>query len=80
MCMQKRRFPIAYPTLLRRQTIRHDYKLILVQRQTIRRDYKLFFVQRRAIRHDYKFILCSGELFATTIIHFSAAESPSPRL
>ena len=70
MCMQKHRFPIAYPTFVRRQTIRHDYKLFLVQRKAPRRDYKLILVQRRAPRRDYKLILCSGEHLATTINSF----------
>ena len=42
---------------MQRQTIRHDYKLILMQRRTIRCDYKRIFVQRQTIRHDYKLIL-----------------------
>ena len=53
MCMQKRRFPTAYPTFVYWQTIRHDYKLFLMQRQTIRRDYKLILMQRKAPRRDY---------------------------
>ena len=70
MCMQKRRFPIAYPTFVYRQTIRQQPFLVLVRRQTIRHDYKRFLMQRQTIRHDYKLILCSGELFATTINSF----------
>ena len=68
--MQKRRFPTAYSTFVYRQTIRRDYKLILMQRKAPRRDYKLIFVQRKAPRRDYKLFLCSGEHLATTINSF----------